>query len=63
MGLGKQNPEEVANDLGALDWGRVARRGHDGPAASTRMFLRAKLDPYVGIDCRILVGWPHPTST
>ena len=42
MGLGKQNPGEVANELGALDWERPATRGHDGLTVSTQKFLRAE---------------------
>ena len=62
-GLVEQNPGDAVNELEALDWERPAKRDHDGLTASIRMFLHAKWGPYVGIDCRILVGWLHPAST
>lgn len=61
MGLSKQNPGEAVNELGALDWERTARRGHDGLAVSTWALLHVEYDPYIGVDCQILVGWHHPT--
>jgi len=56
MGLGKQNPGEAANGLGALDWERPATRGHDGPTVSTWTFLHAGWDPCIWAGPRVLVG-------
>lgn len=51
------------NELGALGWERMVRRGHDDLTASTRRFQHAEDDAHIGVGCRILGGWPHPTST